>query len=445
MEEHFATLRLLDSDTDNKLTKAFSYSELPSSQQLCMQQSYHSGNPSGLVRQYSCEQIFDATANTRKLKISEVVLSQTNECRKEWQTTVPYPNAFHMPKWQFCSDTKIIHSPNLTSNAATNEIEYMEVENAETSKESIFSSSNLPVNIDTIDKSEPESEQLDDTKIKDQHSYADVKKNLRPLMSKAKAPVKKKTNMCCWNLLYVGIIPIVIGTIALILNPVTYTVCNRAIMFSNATLELQRNLYGQEDATSNIVNALQNDINHLKFICLIGGTGIGKSYTAEIIITNFPLKKKIFVHDMALEHSVDEKVLNSINSYELIIIENLKIKDFDVFLNMIDILNKNSNKCITIFAIVNVENVNKDLTRDADLTKSATEINRGFSDKLIDVSVIPYQPLNEQALKMCIMNVAKQSDLILSEDQMNEIMQNLILSGSGCKGAYAKVQVIGRE
>lgn len=65
MEEHFASLRLLDSDSDNKLTRAFSYSELPSSQRLCLAQSYHSGNSHGLVRQYSCEQIFDQTSNAR--------------------------------------------------------------------------------------------------------------------------------------------------------------------------------------------------------------------------------------------------------------------------------------------------------------------------------------------------------------------------------------------
>lgn len=65
MEEHFASLKLLDSENDNKLTRALSYSELPSPQRVCLAQSHHSRNSFGLVRQYSCEQIFDRTARAR--------------------------------------------------------------------------------------------------------------------------------------------------------------------------------------------------------------------------------------------------------------------------------------------------------------------------------------------------------------------------------------------
>ncbi|XP_031840443.2 uncharacterized protein LOC116430436 [Nomia melanderi] len=453
MEEHFASLRLLDSDNDNKLTRAFSYSELPSSQRVCLAQTYHSGNSLGLVRQYSCEQIFDQTAKARQLKLSGLMSSENNKCKKEWQSVITYSDACNTPEWQFCSNSKVMQA----SNHASNNIEYMEIEHMDISKESVSLSNDPPINITTKDtlkhlppenrKSDAtENRKADATEIKNTNSYQDVKKKLRPLVTpKAKDPVKKKMNSCCCNLICLCALPIVVAIIALFLNPITYTVCNRAILFSTATLELQEKLYGQENTIKNIASALQNDIEHLKVICLIGGTGIGKSYTAEIIIKNFPLEKKVYVHDVTLGHDLNEKILNSFRSYELLIIENLKMKDFDIFLSILDTLKGANDKCITVFAIFNVENINEQLTRDIDLLKSSAQISQVSADKMIDISVIPYAPMNEEALKMCIRDEAAYSNLKLSESQINEVLQSLLLSGSGCKGAYAKVQVIGRE
>lgn len=65
MEEHFAALKLLDADNDHKLTRTISYSELPSSQRICIEESYYSGNPPSLVRQYSYEQMFGKTKHSR--------------------------------------------------------------------------------------------------------------------------------------------------------------------------------------------------------------------------------------------------------------------------------------------------------------------------------------------------------------------------------------------
>lgn len=65
MEKHFASLKLLDSDSDQMLTRSYSHSDLLSPGKIYLQQSYRSENPAGLVRQYSCEQIFDEATKTR--------------------------------------------------------------------------------------------------------------------------------------------------------------------------------------------------------------------------------------------------------------------------------------------------------------------------------------------------------------------------------------------
>ncbi|XP_076286965.1 uncharacterized protein LOC143212243 [Lasioglossum baleicum] len=448
MEDHFATLKLLDSDSDTKLTRAFSFSELPSSRRLHLAQSYQSGNAPGLVRQYSCEQIFDHDAITRQLKISESILYRKNEHTNEWQTAAPCPDAFKIPDWHLYNSSRVKQKPNSASGEITNDIEYMEIENTETSKEDIPIFDEPLINTNTNTKPthpSPETEQVDATETKSIGSYEGVKRKLRPLVATiSKSPVRKRKNMCCRGLVCLFIIPIVIAIIALFFNPVTYTVCNRSVLFENGIVQLKEKLHGQENAVKSIVHALRNDIDQFKIVCLIGGTGVGKSYTTEIIANNFPRKEKISLHDATIGLEFGKNVINSVGSSELMIVENLKMNNLHGFLQLFNELKKINNKCITIFAIFNVENVNEHLIRNVDLTKSVDEINQASADKLMDISIVSYEPLKESALKMCITDAAAYSNLKLSEDQVNETLQILLSSGSGCKGAYSKVQVIGR-
>ncbi|XP_076649803.1 uncharacterized protein LOC143357297 [Halictus rubicundus] len=448
MEDHFATLKLLDSDTDTRLTRAFSFSELPSSRRLHLAQSYQSENAPGLVRQYSCEQIFDHNAITRQLKISESILCKKDERKNEWQTTVSYSDAFKLPDWHLYNSSRVKQKPNPASGQATNDVEYMEIENVETSKEDIPIPNDLLINTNTNTNpthQPPESKPVDAAKEKNTDSYEGVKRKLRPLIATiSKSPVKKKRNMCCRGLVCLCIIPVVVAIIALFLNPVTYMVCNRTTLFESGIVELKEKLHGQENAVKNIVYALQNDIDQFKIVCLIGGTGVGKSYTTEIIVNNFPRKEKVSLHDATIGLEFGKNVINSVGSSELMIVENLKMNNLHGFLQLFNELKKINNKCITIFAIFNVENVNEQLIRNVDLTKSVDEINQASADKLMDISIISYEPLNASALKMCIKDAAAYSNLQLSEDQVNEALQILLSSGTGCKGAYAKVQVVGR-
>lgn len=107
-------------------------------------------------------------------------------------------------------------------------------------------------------------------------------------------------------------------------------------------------------------------------------------------------------------------------------------------------MKRSKDKCITVFAIFNVENVSNDLARNVDLVESSDRIVKALAGSKMDISVIPYQPLSGQALELCIMEAAAYSDLKLTQSQMNEIKDSLLFSNSGCKGAYAKVQVVGR-
>ncbi|XP_078043164.1 uncharacterized protein LOC144473286 [Augochlora pura] len=448
MEEHFATMKLGDSDNDAaRLTRAFSFSELPSPQRIRVTESYQSGNFPGLVRQYSCEQVFGQPMNARRFTVSEVISCRNSESRNEWQKTISYSDTFKTPNWQLYN-SKVIRKPNLVSHKIEKDVEHMEIDSVGPVKE--YTSPSDDVQLNTIRNDDPvhvplENKRDNTVKVKSVNSYEDVKKKLRPLVvSKVKAPVIKRRNMFCNALMCLCILPVVVGIIALLLNPVTYAICDRISWSEKIAVELKEKLHGQTNAVTNIVHALRNDVDRMKTVCLVGGTGIGKSYTTEIILNNFPRKEKIFVFDTAVGHDLYENTRPAIDSFEILIIDNLRMVNLNEFVHLLSKLKQINGTCLTVIAIFNVENVNDQLSREVDLTKSVDEINQAFAGKMIDVSIVPYEPLTESALKMCIADAAAYSNLNLSEDQTNEILEILLLAGTGCKGTYAKVQLIGR-
>lgn len=396
--------------------------------------------------------------NFRPVETSEIERTDNKTSNEYQMITEPYYDSFTSFNRQFCKNSNILQAPKFIPNKPLNEILSDKVENVNPTNESRFSLHCPTTNANTINQDHFPSAQLrncektiaeikpnSDTKIVNKKTYQDIKNKFRPLVLKNKISPKKKINMCYCGCLTLSILPIITVIIAMFLNLNIPTVCNRETFFLNATEELQQKINGQRNAMSQITTHLNQDIFYLKVLCLIGGTGVGKSYTAQIIAKHFPLKEKIFIYDILLNHHTDAYLSKSLDLYQLIILENLKIQNLDIFSNMIDILNQTKPKCVTVIAIFNIEEVNDNLERKIDLTQSINTIREALVHKKIDSLIVPYEPLNEETLQMCIVEAATNSGLTLTLDQINEVKQNLLLFGSGCKGAYAKVQVVGRH
>lgn len=449
MEKKFASLKLLDSDTDNwKITETINYSETPSSQRICVDQICQRETQPNLVRQYNCEQIFNEHAIARQITLESV--QTDNKVSNEL-----YFDSFASLNRQFCKSSNILQAPKFVPNKPFNETLPDETENVNPTNESELHCSAANVNvINEVDylssvqfknpKKTTTAKATGDAKVANQKTYQEIKNKFRPLVLKNKISPKKKRNMCCYSCSILCLFPIVTVILAMFLNLNIPTVCNRAMFFSNATQELQQKIHGQETAISNIIRHINQDVFHLKVLCLIGGTGVGKSYTANIIAKHFPLKEEIFIYDTLFPYFTNGNLLSLFDSYQLIIMENLKIKNLDIFSNIIDVINKKKGKCVTVIAIFNIQEVNNNLERTINFVQSINSINEALADKKVDSLIVSYEPLNEETLQTCIIEAATISNLTLTSNQINEIKQNLLLSASGCKGAYAKVQVIGR-
>ncbi|CAD1478029.1 unnamed protein product, partial [Heterotrigona itama] len=450
MEKHFASLKLFDSDTDWEIAETINYSQTPSSHQICVKQICERETQPNLVKQYSCEQIFNEHTTARQIKTLESVQTD-NKISNEYQIkTESYFDSFTSPNKQ-CISSNILQASKFVSNKF-NEILLDETKNVNPTNESEFSLHCSVANANTINKVDhfssaqfrnpkktmTETKTSGDAKIVNKKTYQEIKNKFRPLVLKNKISPKKKGNMCYYFMFSCSTLCLFPIILAMLLNLNIPTACNRATFFSNATQELQQKIHGQENAISNIISHVNQDVFYLKVLCLIGGTGVGKSYTANIIIKHFPVKEEILIYDTLLHYSTNRNILDSFDSYQLIIMENLKLRNLDIFSNMIDVLNKKKDKCITVIAIFNIEEVNNNLERTINLIQSISSINEVLANKKVDSLIVPYQPLNEETLQTCIIEAATISNLTLTSNQINEIKQNLLLSASGCKGAYAK-------
>ncbi|XP_014598407.1 PREDICTED: uncharacterized protein LOC106783914 isoform X1 [Polistes canadensis] len=445
MEKHFAALKILDDEGENKLTRAASFSDLPSASRKILIEEYYQGLGSpNLVRQYSCEQIVDRTNCVRQLKISERLSSDKNEHRKTWENTIPRINSkSECMDWNSLGPVFDVPKTNMQQQ---NQIEYMEVDKMDVSDHN--NENNDTANL--INPVEAESLETMTEKIQNSNassekkSYEEIKKKVRPLASSISMKDKNSLHFF-YKVTFFILVPIIIFLIAILLNPEKDVkfVCDHKSHFSNASIELGKKIYGQNKVISSLIEFLETYNTCTRLAVLIGSTGVGKSYTIDIIRRNFPNHNKIIQYTPPL-NKID---VNEISSYycNLIVLENLRENDISDTLKLSSNILKLKNTCITVLAAINMEKMDRNLKRTIKLEANIKNITVLFSKIDYDVNIFGYNLLNEEALEKCIIQAMEDSHLKLREDQILEVKKSLLLSNSGCKGAYAKVQIIGRE
>ncbi|XP_047359384.1 uncharacterized protein LOC124952878 isoform X1 [Vespa velutina] len=444
MEKHFAALKLLDDEPEHKLTRTVSFSDLPSrTSRILIEQCFQTPESPSLMRQYSCEQIVNKANNIRQLKISESLYTDNTEHRRTWETTIPHINNSEGIDWNLYKPVNDLAN---TNKPQWDEIEYMEVDKIDLSDHNNKEIDTVNL-ISPIEVKSPEdkTEQIKESNtISEKESYEEIKKKCRSLISSIMTKNKDSVHYC-YKIAFFILLPIFVFLIAAFLNQeedVKYT-CNHKLHFSNASIELQQKIYGQNKVIPSLIEFLETHKACTRFAILVGSTGVGKSYTIDIIRRNFPRQNKILQYNSPL----NKADINGISSYRcnLIVFENLRENDILDVVNFSTNIFKLKNTCITMLAVINVEKVSHNLDRTIELDAKIEEITAVFSKANNDAYIFGYKPLSEETLEKCIMQAMKDSGLKLNKDKIQQVKQSLLVSNSGCKGAYAKVQIIGRE
>lgn len=281
---------------------------------------------------------------------------------------------------------------------------------------------------------DPEFKVQGDSKNKEAIIEADLKK-LRPLAQEFTAARSSRSI----KLLFFGLVALSV----LIISSLITEIYEPSFDFRNASLELSQKIYGQNLAVVQLSEFFQENSLDFKVVALVGGTGVGKTYAGKIIKKHFPHTHNIYEYIPPLADSIPEAydILSALHS-NLVVLENLRLKDLQDLVYFVRYFFEQKNRPkVIILAMINPETVDFNLKKSLDLEMSIRTIEDAFFKVQVPVKTVAFQVLESRALEACVREEANKLNFKISDLQVEEVIKSIISSQSGCKGAYAKVQL----
>lgn len=271
------------------------------------------------------------------------------------------------------------------------------------------------------------------------------KTRCRPLMLFNSQQSSTRMIRSWWPVLSVILVSFVIALIAMgIENDDLVLICSPVMNFSTTSKELQNRVYGQNDAVTKLTNYLQTRKNGFEVVAIVGGTGVGKSHTANII-------RQVTEDDFVALEYVPPLLDKEKNAYKnlaackcnVVVIDNVQTRNIGEAARFTrDLRQLARHYCVLTMVLINTQVINDQMEKSLDLKKSLLLVESLFLQEQIDVKVFGYEALENEILDHCILEAADYSNVTLSSRDVELIRKHLVTMQSGCKGAYAKVQVL---
>lgn len=284
-----------------------------------------------------------------------------------------------------------------------------------------------------------------------------LKKRLKSLVTPIDCCNKKSRKInnnnwsrTCWTLFIAMILPLLVLYLALISNAtnVLNKFCDPRFDVNNVQNDLSKHIHGQTEAIKKI-NKFFNEINDragFEILAIVGGIGVGKSYTVEIVKNS--LKDTSESHDYFPPlYTKENQAYSSLSicKCNLIRLENLRNDDVTDATRFVSYLKTKSKKhhCILVLAVFNPEEIDQNLKRTLNLVKSSAFIESEFRRANLNATIVNYVSLTDDALLKCIDDVSVSDGIRLTIKDVENIKNDLKEQKIGCKTAYARVMVAG--
>lgn len=276
--------------------------------------------------------------------------------------------------------------------------------------------------------------------------YNATKKKLRSLIPEEKIQPKNSRYSCsCSKFLFYLLLSFAAAILAIIIYDEDLARNQRGLDIKNMSLELAERVYGQDRAIGELTKDLRKSSDGINFVALVGGTGVGKSYTVGIVRKHFPHVDSVFEYFPPIEKTVHEAFgVLSRRHCSLIILENLNTEDLrDAMIFVKFLRGQKDQYCVYTIAVFNPQKKDEDFSIKLDLKRSVKEISEALKKNgLADSPVIGFDELDDRSLDACIRKAADEYDVRITDEQLTDIRRRLLTANSGCKGAYAKVQLL---
>lgn len=218
---------------------------------------------------------------------------------------------------------------------------------------------------------------------------------------------------------------------------------------------LDSSIFGQKHAIGEIVSTLNTFCSTrdpgLILMALLGGTGVGKSYTTSIISEFFPWKENVqhFVLPLHYSSLSVTEVCAKISSCgdNLVVIDGLvpsKTADVVKFLQVVTKHSQSSGGRVIVILVFSTENQEGYGDQKHQLEVSKEKLNGVFHHGQLEVSIITFQALQREHITLCIKTALNQNGIVWSDADIEELIA-LLAQDTGCKGVTSKVQLIEKQ
>jgi len=221
---------------------------------------------------------------------------------------------------------------------------------------------------------------------------------------------------------------------------------------------LDSSLFGQKRAIGEIVSTLNTFCSTrdpgLILMALLGGTGVGKSYTTSIINEFFPWKENVqhFVLPLHYSSLSVTEVCAKISTCgdNLIVIDGLvpsKTADVVKFLQVLTKYSQSSGGRVIVILVFSTEN--QEILQGYGDEKHQLEVSKEKLDGIfrcgqLEVGIITFQALQREHIALCIKAALNQNGIVWSDADIQEVIA-VLPQDTGCKGVASKVQLIEKQ
>ncbi|XP_063987294.1 uncharacterized protein LOC135167724 [Diachasmimorpha longicaudata] len=433
MESHAFTSKLPEA-SEKRLPRAISFSELPTRRRVIIQQAEVSGE---LVRQYSCEQIYDKASNTRQINFITSVTSKLNPKISHWKP--PSENiSWHQrlaslslqPK-HHRQQLEIDNNSRRTSNSPNKPSQPRH-------RSSFGLTSACRLQMTPPEASAHPSGQSPPDIPEKSLEFSERTTKLRPLIStEFSKPVRRGSTMN--KLIFFGLM----SALVLIVSTLISDYNQKPLDFTNTTAELRKNVLGQTEAVETLVGHFQSNFDDFTVVILLGGIGVGKTYTANIIKHNFPYKNNIFEYYAPITNPI-ASAYESLSHFlcNLVIVENMKTEDAKDFVNFAKFIQgQETRPCMIILGVLNPQVTDDGLKRTMDLEKTNDELVNLFREEGIKGTVVRFDSLGPEIIGECVMREVRDTGMTLADGDYEAIKSQLLRMDCGCKGVRGKMHM----
>ncbi|GFG30905.1 hypothetical protein Cfor_07322 [Coptotermes formosanus] len=236
-------------------------------------------------------------------------------------------------------------------------------------------------------------------------------------------------------------------------------VCEVSLDVDSLKSVLESSVFGQKHAIGDIVSTLNTFCSTrdpgIILMALLGGTGVGKSYTTSIISEFFPWKENVQHYVLPLHSSslllTDVYAKISSCGDNLIVIDGLVPSETDDIVKFLQVLTKHSQSSdgrVIVILVFSSEDQKAILQGYGDqkhqLEVSKEELYGVFHHGQLEVTIITFQALQRDHITMCIKAALNQKRIVWSTADIEEVMAHLS-QDTGCKGVASKVQLIEKQ